>query len=334
MNNKFIVYLKSYSYLFIFLFIWMVLLAFVGFNHLTTIIADEWDISLTMLFASFIAGSTSLGGGAVAFPMLTKIQALPPHTAMLFGIAIQSIGMTAAAILIFSRHIKVEYRLIFIALIGSCIGFTISYFMLRPFLSPSVIKYLFTTFSILVAFSLIINTHKNILFEESDQKKNINTRLLLLVGMIGGGITGFIGTGADFVFFTLLSLLYGKDIKVSTASSVVLMALTSVYASILLLFTTDVFTPEITSMWLAAIPFVIVGAPLGAYFCQLVSEVVVIRMVFVLVFIESMSTFLLVPVNSVILLTMLMVSIVYLFFVVNVNFTKLKKIKISSWWQK
>ena len=33
--------------------------------------ADNWFMSVTMAFGSFIAGATSEGGGAVAFPVMT-----------------------------------------------------------------------------------------------------------------------------------------------------------------------------------------------------------------------------------------------------------------------
>ena len=32
---------------------------------------NNWFMSVTMIFASFIAGATSEGGGAVAFPIMT-----------------------------------------------------------------------------------------------------------------------------------------------------------------------------------------------------------------------------------------------------------------------
>ncbi len=54
-----------------------------------------------MTFGSFVAGSTFLGGGAVAFLTLTKMLLVDPVTAKSFSLAIQSVGMTAASIYIF-----------------------------------------------------------------------------------------------------------------------------------------------------------------------------------------------------------------------------------------
>ena len=44
-----------------------------------------------------IAGSTSAGGGAVAFPVMTLMFEISPECARNFSLAIQSVGMTAAA---------------------------------------------------------------------------------------------------------------------------------------------------------------------------------------------------------------------------------------------
>ncbi len=61
-------------------------------------IQNHWEISLTMVFGSLIAGATSEGGGAVAFPVFTKLLHISPQEATVFSLAIQSVGMTAASI--------------------------------------------------------------------------------------------------------------------------------------------------------------------------------------------------------------------------------------------
>ena len=40
---------------------------------------DNWFMSVTMAVGSFIAGATSEGGGAVAFPVMTLGFKIPPH---------------------------------------------------------------------------------------------------------------------------------------------------------------------------------------------------------------------------------------------------------------
>ena len=56
-------------------------------------------MSLTMCFGSFIAGATSEGGGAIAYPVMTlgpwKIH---PLVARDFSLMIQAVGMIAASV--------------------------------------------------------------------------------------------------------------------------------------------------------------------------------------------------------------------------------------------
>ncbi|MEZ6091362.1 MAG: hypothetical protein R3C05_25760 [Pirellulaceae bacterium] len=52
-----------------------------------------WPIAPTMLVGSFIAGSTSAGGGAVAFPVMTLLFGVAPPVARDFSLMIQTVGM-------------------------------------------------------------------------------------------------------------------------------------------------------------------------------------------------------------------------------------------------
>jgi hypothetical protein len=51
---------------------------------------DGWFMSVTMLVGSFIAGATSEGGGAVAFPVMTLGYGIAPPVARDFALLIQS----------------------------------------------------------------------------------------------------------------------------------------------------------------------------------------------------------------------------------------------------
>ncbi len=51
-----------------------------------------------MVFGSFVAGSTAAGGGAVSFPVFTKLLHIPADEARTFGLLIQSVGMTMASV--------------------------------------------------------------------------------------------------------------------------------------------------------------------------------------------------------------------------------------------
>ena len=71
-------------------------------------VLDNWESALTMLFGSFLAGSSPEGGGAVAFPVFTKVLDVPGAVARTFGLSIQAVGMTmaVAAIVLYRRPIE------------------------------------------------------------------------------------------------------------------------------------------------------------------------------------------------------------------------------------
>ena len=70
---------------------------YVFVNSKLDLYSDYWPISVLMVFGSFIAGASSEGGGAIAFPGLTLLFNTPPEVARNFSLAIQSIGMSAAS---------------------------------------------------------------------------------------------------------------------------------------------------------------------------------------------------------------------------------------------
>ena len=52
-------------------FVWTLWLTIISPNKAISNMLANWEIAVTMIFGSMIAGGTSMGGGAVAFPVLT-----------------------------------------------------------------------------------------------------------------------------------------------------------------------------------------------------------------------------------------------------------------------
>ena len=70
-----------------------------------------------MIFGAMVAGMTSEGGGAVAFPVMTLALHISPSVARDFSLMIQACGMSAAAFTIFWMKLKVEkHSLLFCSL--------------------------------------------------------------------------------------------------------------------------------------------------------------------------------------------------------------------------
>ena len=61
-------------------------------HNLFSYFEDRYLLSVTMVFGALIAGATSEGGGAVAFPVMTLALGIKPTIARDFSIMIQSCG--------------------------------------------------------------------------------------------------------------------------------------------------------------------------------------------------------------------------------------------------
>ena len=112
-----------------------------GWSHWERVL-DNWISSLTMVFGSFVAGSTPQGGGAVAFPVFTKGLKIPSEVARTFSLCIQTVGMGCASLAILIRRRRIEQRILKLALPISVAAFFVGYFFLsdrsKPF-APSIL---------------------------------------------------------------------------------------------------------------------------------------------------------------------------------------------------
>jgi uncharacterized membrane protein YfcA len=230
--------------------------------------SDNWPISLLMVFGSFIAGASSEGGGAIAFPGLTLIFNTPPEVARNFSLAIQSIGMSAASIAIIKMKLPVEKRAILYAAIGGFLGILLGAYFIAPFIPAKPAKLFFV--SVWLSFGLalwLINRDKTrevqtkiIDFTKSDGYK------LIFFGFIGGVITSIFGSGIDILTFCLLTLHFKISEKVATPTSVILMTTNTIAGFLIHILLIRDFQAIAFDYWLVCIPVVVIFAPLGAYF--------------------------------------------------------------------
>ena len=262
----------------------------------------HWHITVTMLFGSIIAGGTSLGGGAVAFPIFTKILHINPHDARIFSLAIQSVGMSAAAVAICLTGIRVEWRVICWVSLGGFVGISISTAGLTALLPPDVIKIYFTL--LLTSFAIVLLGSDRGL-RRSNQSIPLWTRrekiILLTVGLLGGIISGLVGNGIDICAFAVMVLLFRISEKVATPTSVILMAINAIAGFAIHVFIAGDLINPIQDYWLAAIPVVVFGAPLGAILGSSLSRQGIVKILICLIAIELITSLLLVPLRAIVI---------------------------------
>jgi uncharacterized membrane protein YfcA len=229
---------------------------------------ENWFMSLTMVFGSFIAGASAEGGGAIAFPAMTLIFNIAPDTARNFSLAIQSVGMTAAAIIILRNKYTVEYRYLVPASIGGGIGIIFGTFTVVPLVPASFVKMLFVAFwlSFGVILFYINVIYKREVVNRIPKVPAFELILLLIVGFSGGILSGILGSGLDIFSFAYITVRYHLSEKVATPTSVIIMAINSLVGFSLHYFFVRDFAAEEFNYWLVSIPVVLIGAPLGAYY--------------------------------------------------------------------
>ena len=279
--------------------VWILWLTLSGPGVAMANLIANWEVAITMSFGSIVAGGTSMGGGAVAFPILTKVLHVPSHDAKVFSLAIQSVGMTAASLTILAMKTRVEWRFIRWASLGGIPGMILGSVFLAPVLPTDIIKFSFT---------MMIGSFAIALFSLNRQKRQRHLAvpywgerersLSLVAGFWGGIVSGLVGSGMDIFGFSMMVLLFGLCEKVSTPTSVILMAVNAVVGFILHLCFLGNFVAPVTHYWLAALPVVVIGAPTGAILCYLMKRKTITQIVMGLILIELVSSFLLIPLNA------------------------------------
>ncbi|WP_339461014.1 TSUP family transporter [Nodularia spumigena] len=273
----------------------------------------HWKIAVTMVFGSMIAGGTSMGGGAVAFPVLTKVLQVPAHEARVFSLAIQTIGMGAASLTIVAMGTPLEWRFIRWVSLGGVPGIIISSVFLAPIIPANATKICFTIMISSFAIILILLnrsiSHPNLVIKSWGKwERNVS----FCIGIIGGIISGLVGSGMDIFAFSVMVLLFGVCEKVSTPNSVILMAINTAVGFFLHKFVLGNFVEPVSNYWLAAVPVVVVGAPLGAILCNLLNRTTVIWVLISLIFVELVSSLLLIPLTLPIIYTAGLALILFL----------------------
>ncbi|MCA9002322.1 MAG: sulfite exporter TauE/SafE family protein, partial [Planctomycetes bacterium] len=196
---------------------------------------DNYFMSLTMAVGSFIAGATSEGGGAVAFPVMTLGFKIAPGVARDFSLMIQSVGMVAAAATIFFTRIPVLRQSVIWSSVGGAIGVVLAFEGLARWPIPPVYaKMLFTSTWLAFAFALywINRYHDREVHDHIERFSGRHRVLLASVGVLGGVITSITGSGLDILTFSLLVLRFRISEKIATPTSVILMGFNALFASL------------------------------------------------------------------------------------------------------
>jgi uncharacterized membrane protein YfcA len=303
-------------------------------------VADNLTKALVMVFGSLVAGSTPQGGGAVAFPVFTKVFDIPAQVARTFSLSIQAVGMGVATVTILLRGRRVDRRSLAWGIPPAIVGLLFGLFVLgrpdQPFW-PSRLpgEYVKVTFTIVLAAMAIAMwiEYRSPLVERRSQVPTSRTVSALLVLMLfcGGVASSLTGSGTDVFLYVLVAVVLGVSPEVAVPTSVIAMAVVSVLGLLLLgvvdgqLDITligdqvvavggqpvglsadgiafDAASPGVPAdrfdefgLWLAAVPIVAWGAPIGSFVAARASDRALVRFVIALATLEVASTAIFLP---------------------------------------
>ena len=267
--------LRIWKLTIVLLLLWWVVYVF-GFGH-WTLVREHLGIAAVMIGGSLVAGSTPMGGGSVAFPILVYGFGETPEDARNFGLAIQALGMTSALIFILGRRTPIQKRLLLWSCAGAAVGIIAGTFLVAPYVARSLVKLLFAclwmSFAVL---TIARNSEFCALKGATDIDSALAARIGLPVGLLGGVIASMIGVGLEMVLYTVLVLLFRCDLKVAVPTAVCATAITSIVGTALHIWIGDI-PRAIFGNWLACFPIVIFGAPAGTF---LVTRIPRIRLLY------------------------------------------------------
>ncbi len=286
-------------------------------------VAAHWESTVTMIFGSFVAGSTPQGGGAVAFPVFTKVLEVPTPVARTFSLSVQAIGMTTASAIILLARRPVDLRAIAGAGGAGLVGFLFGLFALSDpdttFWSASMSgPYVKVTFTImLAAMSYIVFLSLRSQHKGTDRIEHWNRRVwagFVLSGFAGGVASAFTGSGVDVFLFLFAVVMCGLHPRVGVPTSIIAMAMTSTLGFVILGLIdgqlnigldaagavvavggnpVDALAArqyDVFGLWMAAVPVIVWGAPLGAWVAHVMTERRLILFVAAMAALEVVST--------------------------------------------
>ncbi len=202
---------------------------FGGRNAIYHLLID-WKIGLTMLFGSIVGGGTSQGGGAVAFPIFTKLLQIAPQEARNFSLAIQSVGMGAASLSILYLRIPIERRALLYAGVPAIAGVIFGAIWIAAVIPAIIVRTSFTVLvtSIGIAILLLNRDGGEIRNRQLPWLGGQERIILITAGFLGGIVSALVGTGANSVAFMVMVLLFRISEKIATPTAVILMAMAAI----------------------------------------------------------------------------------------------------------
>lgn len=284
-------------------------------------VASNWEAAATMVFGGFVAGSTPQGGGAIAFPVFTKLLEVPTSAARSFSLFVQASGMVMASISILLAGRKVDFKALGLGITGGLTGFVVGLVLLGDSSTPlwdsridtDFVKASFTLIVFAVALIVRLISKKPTMYDSVPSWNYRSIAVMLTLAFAGGVFSSLSGSGSDVLLFVFVVLVAKVDPKVAIPTSIITMASVSLLGFLILgvwhgqldialagnqvvaIGGTEIDPRpasqyDLFGLWLAGAPVVLWFAPVGSWVASRVSTRAVIAFVGLIAFSELLST--------------------------------------------
>ncbi|CAD5225688.1 unnamed protein product [Bursaphelenchus xylophilus] len=227
----------------------------------------RYELAITMILGAFVAGATSEGGGAIAFPVMTLMLHIAPDVARDFSLIIQVAGMATSSFAILWMGVKVEWHSIIYSSIGAGVSIILGLQFWDNLLDPQQKKMMFVSIWFSFAISLLILNlqKKRVTFDNIPNFKPWKAIALVAAGFFGGILSAFTGSGVDICSFSILTLLFRVSEKVATPTSVILMFLNALIGSYWRVLMQQGVSQLAYEYFAVSVPVVVTCSPIGAF---------------------------------------------------------------------
>ncbi|CAD5210548.1 unnamed protein product [Bursaphelenchus okinawaensis] len=246
--------------------------------------STHWHMPVTMLFGAIVAGMTSEGGGAIAFPVMTFVLHMSPKDGRDFSITIQACGMSAALFAIVFMRLRVEWRAITFGVIGSIPGQIFGLYFVDPNFTAPEKKMLFVSIwsSFAVALWILNREKKRKTFPQIQEFCFWKAMVLVATGFVGGVFTAFAGSGVDICIFSIITLLFNVSEKNATPTTVIAMALSSQFCVYWRYMIMGDVNDIVVDYIKVTIPIAVGLCPVGSYVASFLHRQVLAHFVYIL----------------------------------------------------
>lgn len=245
----------------VFVAVWLTVL-FTFAPHPTELLQSNWVFILVGFLGAFLGNISAIGGGIVFIPVMIFGYHIAPVLALKTSLATQTFGMSSGAIGWIQKKV-VPLRALAYTVPGLLIGSTISSLVIHP--SALLVKLLFGPVSILLGvLALILANNRS----RQSKLREVPTKAMIpafIASVVGGLLTGWVAIGEGEVVAALLMLAYGMDVAACIGLGVLLLAINSLYLTLIHHFALGGIPWDIAG-------FTILGAVFGARFAPFIAH--------------------------------------------------------------